>query len=317
MRNSKLPEPLIGKWIWGPSGPVSSTRHVLFRKDFTLAETPGMAELWVASPADFQLFINGRFLTVGPVHHPGNALYASRYDITHLLQVGMNNIAVHAFCRDDACAANKPGSERFWLQLICDNETTVSTDASWICLKADCFLDSGLRASAADANTDIIDFRKYPVRWQNTPCEALLKPLLNGGSASQPLFWTPPKTVLPLEDWLPLEADTGVHPSWDSMPIGLPVAVGSFKQKNEVLTISFADCFKDKAPNGLYAAETYIYSTNTTPLTVLCICDEPYKLFINDKPVKQQGVPSPAPRNHPNSVLSRTLLPDELAPHVG
>ena len=139
MRNLKLPEPLAGKWIWGPPGSGGASRHVLFRKDFTLAETPGIAELWIASPADFQLFINGRFLTTGPVQHFGNALYASRYDITHLLQVGVNSIAVHAICRDDACAARKPGAEKLWLQLICDNATTVVTDSSWLCLSQTVF----------------------------------------------------------------------------------------------------------------------------------------------------------------------------------
>ena len=312
MRNSKLPEPLAGKWIWGPPGFGDSSQHVLFRKDFTLAETPGVAELWIASQAYFQLFINGRFLTTGPVLHPGNALYASRHDITHLLQVGVNSIAIHAICHGDACVARKPEAERLWLQLLCDNTTTVATDSSWLCLKAECFLDSGLRASASDASTDIIDFKKYPNHWLNTSCENLTKPLRNTGEGAQPFFWLPPKTVLPLEDGPALEAETGIHPSWDSTPGGLPISSGTFKQKNEVLTISFADCIKDKTPNGLYAAETFIYATQKNPLTALCICDEPYRLFINNKLVKQQGVPSPAARNQPNSSLSRTLLPDEL-----
>jgi hypothetical protein len=314
MRNLKLPEPLAGKWIWGPPDFGGASRHVLFRKDFTLSETPGIAELWIASPSDFQLFINGRFLTTGPVQHPGNALYASRYDITHLLQVGVNSIAVHAICHMDACAARKPGAEKLWLQLLCDNATTVVTDNSWLCLKPDCFLDSGLRASASDNSTDIIDFKKYPTRWTATSCENLLKPLMNtGDGGAQPFFWSPPKIVLPLDDGLPLEAETGLHPSWDATPSGLPIFTGTFQQKNEVLTISFADCIKDKTPNGLYAAETYIYATQNKPLTALCICDEPYRLFINNKLVKQQGVPAPAARNLSNAALSRTLLPDELA----
>ena len=314
MRNSKLPEPLNGKWIWGPSASGGSSPHILFRKDFTLFETAGIAELWIASPAHFQIFINGRFLAHGPVYHPANAVYASRYDITHLLQVGVNFIAVHGWYDGVACAAHKPDAPLLWLQVFCDNKSVAATDNTWSCLATDCFIPSGLRASASCPDVETVDFRKIPYRWQTTPCNYLLKPSPTIGETTQAFFWMPPKTILPLEDGPSLEAETSIHTSWETNQQGTPVAIGTYKQKNDVFTLSFADCIKDKSPNGLYAAETFLYSTSSAPQSALCICNEPYKLFINNELIKQQAAPSPAARNVSNTTLGRTLHPDELVP---
>lgn len=308
MKIAKLPDNLQGKWIWTERKHHHATQHVLLRKEFTLDEIPGTAEIWLASQAKYILFVNGRFYSAGPTPHPANATYATRLDITHLMQVGKNDLAIHAFSDQTPCVAHKPDAPAIWLQLTCDGNVHVVTDESWLCLNAECYQESGVRASTTTPYTEILDLRDYPLHWQTLSTNSLI--------TQSPLPWKPPKTAIPItESQTVIESEPDFNRTWDIAFLPELVAKGTFKQRNEVLWISFADCFKGKIPNGLYAAEAFIYCpTRMEPQIALCICDEPYKIFVNNQLVKEQAAPRPQARNYPNTYLVRRLTSEELEP---
>ena len=84
------------------------------------------------------------------------------------------------------------------------------------------------------------------------------------------------------------------------LPNSLPKAPSS----NEMIFDFFADCFKEDS-NGLMP-EAFIYCpTRMEPQIALCICDEPYKIFVNNQLVKEQ-----APRPQAETIQTHTLSED-------
>ena len=95
MKIAKLPDNLQGKWIWTERKHHHATQHVLLRKEFTLDEIPGTAEIWLASQAKYILFVNGRFYSAGPTPHR-QCNICHQADITYLTS-RENDLAIHAF----------------------------------------------------------------------------------------------------------------------------------------------------------------------------------------------------------------------------
>ena len=162
-----LPEQISGKWIWLNGPEQAGGAHVFFRRNLPLYETPGLAELWVAAHAYYQVFVNGRFCASGPTPHPRaeRAAYAKHVDISHLLEVGTNHIAVHVFNPHLPLAGMCQAPDGLWLQLDIDGEPTLWTDEKWLCHRAICFPDTGLRVSSVDVFCEHLDFRLYPFDW--------------------------------------------------------------------------------------------------------------------------------------------------------
>ncbi len=70
-------------------------RHILFRKSFSLTESPKEAKIFLSADDYYKLYINGVFVAQGPApayhfQYPYNAL-----DVTRFLRPGKNVIAVH------------------------------------------------------------------------------------------------------------------------------------------------------------------------------------------------------------------------------
>ena len=80
------------QWIWLP--PEESSDVMLARKDFVLEQKPGKATCAITASAQYKLYINEQFLSIGPArcasHHQSYAVF----DISDLLETGKNIIAV-------------------------------------------------------------------------------------------------------------------------------------------------------------------------------------------------------------------------------
>ena len=231
MKIAKLPDNLQGKWIWTERKHHHATQHVLLRKEFTLDEIPGTAEIWLASQAKYILFVNGRFYSAGSAtsgkcnicHQAGHhAPHASR----------KNDLAIHAFSDQTPCVAHKPDAPAIWLQLTCDGNVHVVTDESWLCLNAECYQESGQ------------GFTTTPHR--DSRPQGLPAPLAGVSTNSlitqSPLSW-PPKTAIPITESAVIESE----PDFNRVDIAfLRTRCQRHLQLRNKSLISFADCFKGR-----------------------------------------------------------------------
>ena len=91
MSEVTLPDGLFGNWIWSdPTPQAFHESHVFFRREFTLNETPGVAEMWVSCHSHFNIYINEQHLSFGPSPSIDSHSYAQYFNITFLLQTGKN-----------------------------------------------------------------------------------------------------------------------------------------------------------------------------------------------------------------------------------
>ena len=121
MKKTPPPSIILGSWIWHEQNSAAQSHHVLFRRDFVLDSIPGTCELQLAARCVCQIFINGHFFAFGPLPHPTAQTYIIRHDISHLMEIGINSIAIHAFCNNSATTSRAKLAPALWIQLIGDD----------------------------------------------------------------------------------------------------------------------------------------------------------------------------------------------------
>ena len=311
--NASLPEPLKGKWIWQDGNDLPVMRecdYVLYRQEFSLFEMPGLAELWIGSHHHFQVFINGRMATYGPIPHPGygKGVYAIGVDITHLVEVGLNSIAVALLKENTPLAGVKQTVDGFWLQLNLDDETVASTDESWLCHRPDYFRATGLRAAPSDVFVEQVDLRNLPVDWRTVPMADLAE-----HDGEPPTGWSSPQHAVDISsDHVQLESFGRESGTVDFVPPAKVICSGTFSQSRECTSISFAGAIARRKELGLYVAEAYIYSPPAQKIVGICVCDEPYILFVNSTKVKSQAVPELPLQSPLQERTKHVLTPHEM-----
>ncbi|MBO4345232.1 MAG: hypothetical protein J5833_05730, partial [Victivallales bacterium] len=319
--NAALPETLVGCWIWQGKEENSARKecdYLLYRQEFSIFEMPGVAELWIASHHHFQVFVNGRMATYGPIPHPGynRGVYAIGVDITHLVEVGLNSIAVAVLKENTPLAGVKQTVDGFWMQLNLDDAPVAATDGNWLCLRChDYFRATGLRAAPGDVFVEHADMRALPADWRTAPISDLLaeaegdnQPSMDDDSSPQ---WTSPQFVADINSGhVQIESFGRESGAFDYVPPSNIICGGTFSQGRECTNISFAGAIAKRHEFGLYVAEAYVYSPPEQKLVGICVCDEPYVMFLNETKVKSQAVP-PLPLRSPTQQQNRHLL----APH--
>ncbi len=306
-------ETVRGFPIWLHDNPHAGTEHVFFRNDLTLDEIPSSAELWIASRSYYQVFINGRFCAAGPTPYPGNrtdTAYVSRVDISHLLEVGANPIAVHVFDPAIPLAPLPKTTKSLWLQIHVNDYPVFWTDDHWLCLDATCFRKTALRVSPTDIQTECFDFDLYPAFWKvcamkalqegrDAPLDFRMAIMLGEQEAPEPnpasFEWRPAvqATTAPL-DKLPVNPFSGRPP--EALRQLRITAMGSVAPKTPSTWLNFEPMRTLRATPGLYAAECHVYSENGGPASGTFHCKDAYRLYINRTLVKQQAVPPPPVR---------------------
>mgnify|MGYP005837828703 CR=1 FL=1 len=141
-------QPDAGQWIWLPGGETSPNSYIYARKTFDLSAAPTSASLRCSADSAYKLFVNGRYVGVGPVRSGIGHTYYDTYDVAGFLNKGANVLAflVHYVGENTlSYAAKRPG-------LICrveieagNESVVVATDQTWKVRRADDWTSQGAR----------------------------------------------------------------------------------------------------------------------------------------------------------------------------
>ncbi len=302
---SMLPNSIEGKWIWSSTRERHDRDALLLKRDFSLFEMPGVAELWVGTHCFFKVFVNGRLAIMGPTPHPGGGknAYAVKVDITHLVEVGVNTITVFAHIENTALARIKRNIEGIWLQVDVDDKPIVWSDSEWLAKRSRAFVDTGLRTAPCDVYVENTDLRLFDGK--SIACQ--INELENRNE------WHPVDSVkdVSLENGMLVGYDVIQSLSEPTRPT-MMTCRGFCKQEREVTNISFAGAIARKGELGTYAAISYVYMPMPQKNVGVVICDEPYMLFVNNRKVKEQAVPKLQVRAGFSAYDFHELAPHEL-----
>ena len=109
-------------------------KHILFRKKFTLSGFKSV-KLRVTADDYYKLYINGVYVTQGPLSGYPNSYYYNELDITDYLKQGENLIAAHTYYQGLVNRVWVSGDmrEMFWCELYVDGKIALVSDETFKC----------------------------------------------------------------------------------------------------------------------------------------------------------------------------------------
>ena len=126
---------VFGKDLKSPnSEPKYLDRHILFRKTFTL-DSFGSVKIRVTADDYYKLYINGVYVTQGPLSGYPDSYYFNEIDVTGFLKKGKNIIAAHTYYQGLVNRVWVSGDmrEMFWLELYKDEQLVIVSDETFKC----------------------------------------------------------------------------------------------------------------------------------------------------------------------------------------
>ncbi|MCM8538524.1 MAG: glycoside hydrolase family 78 protein [Lentisphaeraceae bacterium] len=282
MSEITLPDGLFGNWIWSePSILPYRDSHVFFRREFSLNEAPGLAEMWISCHSHFNIYINEQHLSFGPSPSIKSYTYVQYFNITHLLQTGKNLISIQCNNPRISRFSNTKHDDGLWAQVNIDDTTEFATDDSWKVSSANHMLPNQFRISSAHGFVETQDLRKYNTKW-NT---------LTDSSESHDLQITNSNT------WAEPFILKGIDPS-ELLPLNLPEftsseliykhisARGQAIPRSASISVEFNQIITEP---GTYVAHSYFFSEEAFQEELFIHSDDSYKIFINGQPTNSQG----------------------------
>lgn len=120
--------------LWhGPASPGLQVR--LFRRRIICDAPPASVELWIAAESYYHLWVNGRYVTRGPIFHHGGWLPVARVDLGPHWRIGENVIAALVFTAGFPTHKVPTGRPGLWAALrVTDaggRERWTVSDADW------------------------------------------------------------------------------------------------------------------------------------------------------------------------------------------
>ncbi|MBO5255724.1 MAG: family 78 glycoside hydrolase catalytic domain, partial [Opitutales bacterium] len=108
-------------------------RHILFRKIFHLNSLPKNAKLFFSADDYAKIYINGKFVAMGPTAGYHFIYFYHEVDVSKFLKQGKNTIAVHSYYQGYINRVWVSGDYRhgFICDIISDNKTLLKTDDTW------------------------------------------------------------------------------------------------------------------------------------------------------------------------------------------
>ncbi|MCF7853687.1 MAG: hypothetical protein K9N51_02730 [Candidatus Pacebacteria bacterium] len=276
MAPNRLPVDLRGSWIWEERGRGHIESYVLFRRNFMLDEIPSSADLWFAARSFCHVYVNGTHLCYGLATCPVDGSYVWYLDIAYLLGTGVNTIAILGYNTKVARTSCRCQPSGLWCQLDVDDAPVVWTDPSWKLVSAAAYAPCRPRRSQASGFTEKVDLRRLPEGWTEREFSAE--------------DWSSPDYCVPVSEahWnlLPFPAP---EIRVGSVPFNRLAAAGSFEKRLFSTNVSFEKLVAQQG-GGVYAAETYIHASEAEKVEFELYTDNPYRLYVNDALVKEQGV---------------------------
>ncbi|MBT7162262.1 MAG: hypothetical protein HN904_05750 [Victivallales bacterium] len=276
MLNYALPNDIRGEWIWLADDRERLESFVFFRREFTLYQTPASAELWVSAGTICHVYVNGRYLGFGPVPCVSDDADVAFFDVSFLLQTGVNVITLLGYSTQVARTGSRRRPGALWAQLNTDDQPAVWTDSSWLCREGECYQGGCPRASEARGFCESVDLRHYPFGWTETEFDAV--------------DWRAPDFRQALGD-APGKLHLSHRAEWllDPDEASTVLFRGEFSQQHALTNVSWGGLPEGRGA-GVYVAETFIHSGEDTEIESYVFSDDPYVLMVNDERVKEQGI---------------------------
>ena len=282
MSEVTLPDNLLGNWIWiEPTANPKRETHVLFRREFTLSETPALAELWISCHSHFNLYINEQHVSFGPSPSNKSFSYAQYLKITYLLQTGKNAICIQANNPQVSRYGNTKKVDGLWCQINIDNDSQFSTDTEWLAKDAEHMLPNQFRISSSMGFVESQDLRKYDENWKKiTQSKSAGAVNIEGHQA-----WDQAYIVSPINEASILAQNL---PEFTSTLVNFKniAARGTTAKKRASISVEFHAIAEQE---GTYVAHSFFHSDKRLEDNIFVHCDDSYKFFFNGKLISSQG----------------------------
>ncbi|MCL2330605.1 MAG: family 78 glycoside hydrolase catalytic domain, partial [Phycisphaerae bacterium] len=289
--SSVEPQQWDAMWIWPADAQGAVNYHFWARRTFELDHEPTKAKLFISAQTEYHLYVNGQFITRGPT--PCDPAWQSydTHDVTRLLKVGKNVIAVAAMNEGVGVhwqyagpggliaqlevtgpTETKYGLGRFQFAPI----TTVITDTSWKVMTADCYDRRSPRFFWSCGFAETFDASRYDPTWMNVDYD---------DSNWQPAQVIGPAITRPWQRLVPREI-----PFLVETPEPPPVAVekGTFTLKGIHAVRFDAPHWADPKKDFIVIANAQFHSDTDRELALRLESDDAFRCFINDKEVYHQ-----------------------------
>lgn len=149
-------------WIWNND---PETEILLARKKFDLSELPSSSYINISATDLYQLYINGKYVFTGPARSASHHQSFDRFDISSLLKVGENIIAVRSSFNGGGKSYYMNKRAGLLLSLFCENKQLLVSDKSWKVTKDLSWKSNGYINSFQLYKNESVDFRKYYNGW--------------------------------------------------------------------------------------------------------------------------------------------------------
>ena len=197
-------------WIAAPEAGERTWGVYHFRKTFDLDEVPERFVVHVSADSRYKLYVNGRFVSLGP--SAGDVLNWSfeTVDLAPYLRPGSNTLAavVWNFAGKRPLAQMSTGRSAFLLQGATEAERAVDTDASWRCIRNDAYApyEQPVLGYYAAGACERLSAASYPWGWEQPafddagwPCAVPLMRAALKGTIDYPGWQLVPAPVRPVE----------------------------------------------------------------------------------------------------------------------
>jgi hypothetical protein len=183
-------------WIWIQALADQPNQRLQARRAFDLARIPRRAGLAISCAHIYRLYVNGQLVGRGPDRSADRLPYCDHHDVTNLLKVGVNVVAVLAHHVGQKLAGRVwplyDGPPGLLLQLDLGEQVLVS-DGSWQLRPDPAHLPSPRTVHAFRGFKEYVDGSKLDAGWRVAPDGGddwrqadVVAPLVGG-------FWDPPR----------------------------------------------------------------------------------------------------------------------------
>ena len=157
-------------WISMPGEPANVYGVYHMRKTFELDEVPSRFIVHVTADNRYKLYLNGRFVSLGPARGDIYNWNFETVDLAPYLKKGKNVLAavVWNYAEQKPVAQISFNQTGFLLQGNTDAEAVVNTDASWLCMKNEAYAPwhKPVLGYYVAGPGELLSASKYPWGWE-------------------------------------------------------------------------------------------------------------------------------------------------------
>ncbi|MEZ0607629.1 alpha-L-rhamnosidase C-terminal domain-containing protein [Fibrella sp. WM1] len=164
--------PWEAKWLTHPTALARQYGVYHFRKTISLPQKPARFVVHVSADNRYRLFVNGRYVTMGPARGDTQHWHYETIDLAPFLQAGTNTLAAQVWhLAESAPLAQMSYQLGFVMQGDSPAEASVNTNASWKVAQNPAYspvkVDGGkLRTYIVVGDGERVDAGQYPWGWE-------------------------------------------------------------------------------------------------------------------------------------------------------